>query len=118
MADMAKEIVEANGFSNGDVIFFNPSQYLLCSRCFIHLLIYDFIITVITVLKGKIEEIDLPVAKVDIIISEWMGYFLLFENMLNTVLHARDKWLVSFHLPFTFQIFSISRSKNSWILCW
>lgn len=50
---------------------------------------------VITVLKGKIEEIELPVASVDIIISEWMGYFLLFENMLNTVLYARDKWLVS-----------------------
>jgi protein arginine N-methyltransferase 1 len=50
---------------------------------------------VITVLKGKIEELELPVAKVDIIISEWMGYFLLFENMLNTVLYARDKWLVS-----------------------
>lgn len=48
-----------------------------------------------TVLKGKIEELELPVAKVDIIISEWMGYFLLFENMLNTVLYARDKWLVS-----------------------
>lgn len=48
-----------------------------------------------TVLKGKIEEIELPVAKVDIIISEWMGYFLLFENMLNSVLYARDKWLVS-----------------------
>ncbi|XP_043810687.1 probable protein arginine N-methyltransferase 1 [Manihot esculenta] len=24
-----------------------------------------------------------------------MGYFLLYENMLNTVLYARDKWLVS-----------------------
>lgn len=24
-----------------------------------------------------------------------MGYFLLFENMLNSVLYARDKWLVS-----------------------
>lgn len=57
-------------------------------------LIFHFIITVITVLKGKIEEIELPVTKVDIIISEWMGYFLLFENMLNTVLYARDKWLV------------------------
>ena len=53
------------------------------------------IVTVVTVLKGKIEEIELPIAKVDIIISEWMGYFLLFENMLNTVLYARDKWLVS-----------------------
>lgn len=66
MADMAKQIVETNGFSD-----------------------------VITVLKGKIEEIELPVQKVDIIISEWMGYFLLFENMLNTVLYARDKWLVN-----------------------
>jgi len=51
---------------------------------------YDHIITII---KGKAEEIELPVAKVDIIISEWMGYGLLFEAMLNTVLFARDKWL-------------------------
>ncbi|EAZ44443.1 hypothetical protein OsJ_29056 [Oryza sativa Japonica Group] len=64
MADMAKEIVKTNGYSN-----------------------------VITVIKGKVEEIELPVPKVDVIISEWMGYFLLFENMLNTVLYARDKWL-------------------------
>ncbi|KAK3133155.1 hypothetical protein QOZ80_6AG0533060 [Eleusine coracana subsp. coracana] len=64
MADMAKEIVKTNGYSD-----------------------------VITVIKGKVEEIDLPVPKVDVIISEWMGYFLLFENMLNTVLYARDKWL-------------------------
>lgn len=49
----------------------------------------------ITLIQGKMEEIELPFPKVDIIISEWMGYFLLFENMLNTVLYARDKWLVS-----------------------
>jgi protein arginine N-methyltransferase 1 len=30
---------------------------------------------------------------VDIIISEWMGYFLLYESMLDTVLLARDKYL-------------------------
>lgn len=65
MADTAREIVKANGLSD-----------------------------VVTVLKGKVEEIDLPVDHVDIIISEWMGYFLLFENMLDTVLYARDKWLV------------------------
>ena len=29
----------------------------------------------------------------DIIISEWMGYFLFYESMLDTVLFARDKWL-------------------------
>ena len=48
----------------------------------------------ITLIQGKIEEIELPVSKVDIIISEWMGYFLLYESMLDTVIFARDKWLI------------------------
>jgi protein arginine N-methyltransferase 1 len=47
----------------------------------------------ITIIQGKLEEVELPVEKVDIIISEWMGYFLLYESMLDTVLKARDKWL-------------------------
>jgi protein arginine N-methyltransferase 3 len=47
----------------------------------------------ITLLKGKMEEVELPVDKVDIIISEWMGYFLLYESMLDTVLWARDHYL-------------------------
>lgn len=33
-------------------------------------------LTAITLIKGKMEEVELPVQKVDIIISEWMGYFL------------------------------------------
>ena len=47
----------------------------------------------ITLLQGKMEEVELPFKKVDIIISEWMGYFLLYESMLDTVLYARDKYL-------------------------
>ena len=47
----------------------------------------------ITIINGLVEEINLPVEKVDIIISEWMGYFLLYESMLDSVLYARDKWL-------------------------
>uniref|UniRef100_A0A3P9JXS6 Protein arginine N-methyltransferase 3 n=2 Tax=Oryzias latipes TaxID=8090 RepID=A0A3P9JXS6_ORYLA len=47
----------------------------------------------ITLIKGRIEDIKLPVAKVDIIISEWMGYFLLFESMLDSVVYARDLYL-------------------------
>ena len=47
----------------------------------------------ITIIKSKVEDAVLPVEKVDIIISEWMGYFLLYESMLDTVLFARDKWL-------------------------
>jgi type I protein arginine methyltransferase len=43
--------------------------------------------------KGKLEESELPLPSYDIIISEWMGYFLLYESMLDTVLLARDKYL-------------------------
>jgi len=49
----------------------------------------------ITVFKGKMEEIEFPFGEggVDIIISEWMGYYLLYESMLDCVLWARDKYL-------------------------
>src|SRR5258708_5265617 len=47
----------------------------------------------ITLLQGKMEEVKLPYDQVDIIVSEWMGYFLLYESMLDTVLYARDKYL-------------------------
>ncbi|EFJ46010.1 hypothetical protein VOLCADRAFT_82080 [Volvox carteri f. nagariensis] len=48
-----------------------------------------------TVVSGKLEELGdkLPVQQVDVIVSEWMGYALLFETMLDTVLHARDVYL-------------------------
>ncbi|KAL8733785.1 MAG: hypothetical protein Q9181_003453 [Wetmoreana brouardii] len=63
--EKAREIVEVNGMSNQ-----------------------------ISLLQGKMEEVELPFPKVDIILSEWMGYFLLYESMLDTVLHARDRYLV------------------------
>ncbi len=47
----AREIVETNGMTNK-----------------------------ITLLQGKMEEVELPFPKVDIIISEWMGYFLLYDG--------------------------------------
>ena len=49
----------------------------------------------VEIIRGKVEEITLPdgIEKVDIIISEWMGYCLFYESMLDTVLYARDKWL-------------------------
>ncbi|XP_072128847.1 protein arginine N-methyltransferase 3 isoform X3 [Mobula birostris] len=49
---------------------------------------------VVTLIRGRIEDVDLPVDKVDVIISEWMGYFLLFESMLDSVIYARDKYLM------------------------
>ncbi|CAH1393308.1 unnamed protein product [Nezara viridula] len=46
----------------------------------------------ITLIKGAIENIILE-DKFDIIISEWMGYFLLFERMLESIIIARDRFL-------------------------
>ena len=48
---------------------------------------------VVTIIKARVEEVELPVSKVDVIISEWMGYCLMYESTLNAVLFARDKWL-------------------------
>lgn len=46
----------------------------------------------IKVIQGTMETVVLP-EMVDVIISEWMGYFLLRESMLDSVLYARDKFL-------------------------
>ena len=69
--EKAREIVEANGMTSK-----------------------------ISLLQGKMEEVQMPFPKVDIILSEWMGYFLLYESMLDTVLYARDTYLVSGGLIF------------------
>ncbi|KAI8570856.1 hypothetical protein RHMOL_Rhmol01G0070000 [Rhododendron molle] len=47
---------------------------------------------VVEVIEGSIEDVNLP-EKVDVIISEWMGYFLLRESMFDSVIFARDRWL-------------------------
>ena len=51
----------------------------------------------VTIIRGKIEEIQLPVPKVDIIISEWMGYCLFYESMLDSVLFARYLFFWNFN---------------------
>lgn len=52
---------------------------------------------VITVVHSMIEDIDKCMAieseSVDVIVSEWMGYCLLYESMLSSVIYARDHWL-------------------------
>ncbi|KAI0984340.1 hypothetical protein GJ496_003977 [Pomphorhynchus laevis] len=62
IAAHAEALVEANGFHNR-----------------------------IKVLTGKLEDLELP-EKVDVIISEPMGYMLFNERMLETYLHAK-KWM-------------------------
>ena len=45
----------------------------------------------VVLLQGTMEQVALPegVEKVDLIVSEWMGYGLLYESMLPSVLFAR-----------------------------
>lgn len=49
----------------------------------------------ISIIHGNIESDlkELRGVKADIIISEWMGYFLLNENMLKSIIYAWDKYL-------------------------
>nr|XP_002120476.1 protein arginine N-methyltransferase 6 [Ciona intestinalis] len=46
----------------------------------------------IVVMQCLLEDAFLP-EKVDVIVSEWMGYCLLYESMLSSVITARDRWL-------------------------
>lgn len=49
---------------------------------------------ILQVINSKVEDIELPNnIKVDAIVSEWMGFYLLHEGMLDSVLLSRDKFL-------------------------
>lgn len=49
---------------------------------------------VVEVQECRAEELDLGSEKVaDVIVSEWMGYSLLFENMLPSVIAVRNKYM-------------------------
>uniref|UniRef100_A0A0D6R564 Protein arginine N-methyltransferase PRMT10 n=1 Tax=Araucaria cunninghamii TaxID=56994 RepID=A0A0D6R564_ARACU len=63
MAEHARQLVAANGVSH-----------------------------IVDIIGGSMEDVILP-EKVDVIISEWMGYFLLRESMFDSVICARDRWL-------------------------
>lgn len=88
IVDYARKIVEANDLAHiitvikGKVCIFKYNLYF----GYVNLLIF---------IKFQVEEVALPdgIEGVDIIISEWMGYCLFYESMLDTVLYARDKWL-------------------------
>ena len=44
-----------------------------------------------TILPAQTDDLNVPL-QVDVIVSEWMGYALLFESMLDSVLYARDRY--------------------------
>ena len=82
--DQAVKIIEANGFKDS-TFSLPPARPADGCSCLLAI--------AITLVKGKLEDTELPISQFDIIISEWMGYFLLYESMLDTVLEARDRYL-------------------------
>ncbi len=66
MANLSKEVIKENGFEE-----------------------------IIEVCNTKVEDFKLPegIPNVDIIISEFMGFYLLHEGMTDSVLLAREKFL-------------------------
>jgi protein arginine N-methyltransferase 1 len=91
--DQAQKIIDANGFHDSayalPLTILSSIPHPPAWACSAH----PANTPEIVLMKGKLEDIELPVKEVDIIISEWMGYFLLYESMLDTVLLARDKYL-------------------------
>lgn len=63
LADTTRQVVQENGFSS-----------------------------IITVLRTTHTDLQLP-DKVDVIVSEWMGFFMITEDMLSDLFHVRDRWL-------------------------
>ncbi|CAF1543740.1 unnamed protein product [Rotaria magnacalcarata] len=49
----------------------------------------------VQIINKRVEEIDKFDEKIDIIISEWMGFYLFHESMLESVIYARDHFLRS-----------------------
>jgi len=47
---------------------------------------------VVKVYCGAIEDVTIP-EKVDVLVSEFMGFYLFHEGMLSSVIYARDKYL-------------------------
>ncbi|XP_057976335.1 probable protein arginine N-methyltransferase 3 [Malania oleifera] len=81
MATVATQIAKDNGLLCSD----SPNKH--SNHC----------TGVIQVVQGMVEELDKSMQiqphSIDVLLSEWMGYCLLYESMLSSVLFARDQWL-------------------------
>jgi len=80
--DQAQKIIEANGFTESMLRFAGnvPLNHIV-TDCSVYC-------TVITLVKGKLEDVELPIKEFDIIISEWMGYFLCVHSIVPKVAYC------------------------------
>jgi hypothetical protein len=52
---------------------------------------------------GRVEDIQIP-EQVDIIVSEWMGYFVYHGRMLDPVMIGRERFLKKDGLMFPSEV--------------
>ena len=65
-----------------------------------------YFLSVIKCYHADVSTAKLP-EKVDILVAEWMGYALFYENGLQHILEAREKFLVGTRI-FDYRCFSSS----------
>lgn len=83
MAKHAQQVVDAN----------HVQHIVTVLQCAVEDLVLPVEADGLTVEESDDTEGDENLRCVDIIISEWMGYFLLRESMLDSIVRARDKFL-------------------------
>ncbi|POM85149.1 Methyltransferase domain protein [Cryptosporidium meleagridis] len=81
---IAEKIAQANNLGN--------KIHFICGK-FEDLSLFIVKNEVISISKNELPPKDSVPFKCDIIISEWMGYCLLYESMLYTILDARNRYL-------------------------
>lgn len=84
MADQAARLVAANGYGGEGRVLYEkavPSSLLQSPSP-----------PKIVVVKGRVEDVELP-ERVDIIVSEPLGFFLVHERMLEALVIARKRFL-------------------------
>uniref|UniRef100_H3AWQ8 type I protein arginine methyltransferase n=1 Tax=Latimeria chalumnae TaxID=7897 RepID=H3AWQ8_LATCH len=59
----------------------------------IYLKLSNFLFQNPFLLNGRLAEFTMPLDPLNVVIENWLGYFLLFESMLDSVIYARDKYL-------------------------
>ncbi|OMO62322.1 Ribosomal L11 methyltransferase, PrmA [Corchorus olitorius] len=105
IAIQANEVVKANNLAEKVIVLHGRVEvesFIYLGNC--NELVFYIVESYVLLYEGKLLSVRLWVLdavivdveideEVDVIISEWMGYMLLYESMLGSVITARDRWL-------------------------
>ena len=95
MAEHARALVKANNLEDVVEVIEGSIEDITLPEKGLHSLTYYFQLNFVTLSSSLYVFFYTRTGlfAVDVIISEWMGYFLLRESMFDSVICARDRWL-------------------------